>query len=251
MKFFLLATMFLASCAAPRGSTILPERQTEGVWHVIGESGEGRPIRARTAGTGPRRIYLIAGIHGDERPAVKNAERLNILLDTSLPEGTVVRLVEDMNPDGTERSSRGNGRGVDLNRNWPASNFKPHRTRGDQPLSESETAAVHGDLLRFDPTVVIVLHAARGGPFVNFDGPAREEAQLFADAAAVQDGRWHLVADMGYPTPGSLGSWMGGDRKTPILTIELPRGESARETWGALRAGLLAAFAGQPSVAGE
>ena len=31
-------------------------------------------------------------------------------------------------------------------------------------------------------------------------------------------------ADIGYPTPGSLGSWLGVDRGLPVLTIELPPG---------------------------
>ena len=45
---------------------------------------------------------------------------------------------------------------------------------------------------------------------------------------------------MGYPTPGSLGSLVGGDWGLPILTIELERGRDADSAWPEIRAGLLA-----------
>lgn len=45
----------------------------------------------------------------------------------ALVEPTTLRVFEDMNPDGTHASSRFNARGVDLNRNFPASNFRSGR----------------------------------------------------------------------------------------------------------------------------
>ena len=211
-------------------------------WELLGSSRLGRPILVGTFGAGERRVYLIGGIHGDERGGVENAGRLALLLETELPPATSVRFVVDANPDGTATNRRGNAHGVDLNRNWPAANFSPAAERGPEPLSEPESAAVHTDLQAFAPSLVIVLHAARGGPFVNFDGPAREVARAFVEAAAKIDPRWHVVADMGYSTPGSLGSLVGRDWGVPILTIELQRAESGEECWPALRAGLLAAL---------
>src|SRR5688572_11324952 len=35
-------------------------------WRELGRSVEGRPIRARTVGHGPRHVLWIGGIHGDE-----------------------------------------------------------------------------------------------------------------------------------------------------------------------------------------
>lgn len=197
-------------------------------------------ISARTLGSGPTRIYLIACIHGDER------EGLNALADISraLPfTGTSVRLVENMNPDGAAAGTRGNRRGVDLNRNWPASNFAPSRATGPRPLSEPETAAVHDDILRFDPHLIVVLHSARNGPFINFDGPpaARTLADRFAAAAkAAGDPRWRVVPDMGYPTPGSMGSYFGKDRGLVILTVECRRAEPLPPGAGPLVAALQA-----------
>ena len=246
-----LAPFLLLACGAPRAVEAIdpPREPAPPSWSAVGASARGRPILARTRGHGPRRVYVIAGIHGDERPAVENARRLALLFDSDLPTGVAARLVLDANPDGTAARTRGNARGVDLNRNWPARNFEPARRHGPAPLSEPETAAVHADLVRFDPGLVIVLHAARRGPFVNFDGPAQAHAQAFAAAAAALDPRWRVVADVGYPTPGSLGSWLGIDAGVPILTVELPRSEEAEAVWPALRAGVLAALARAPAAA--
>jgi protein MpaA len=38
---------------------------------------------------------------------------------------------------------------------------------------------------------------------------------------------WPARGDIGYPTPGSLGSWLGVDRGLPVLTLELPPGPHA------------------------
>ncbi|MDA1264265.1 MAG: DUF2817 domain-containing protein, partial [Planctomycetota bacterium] len=234
-----LAVGCASTTQASRGPRAAP---VHGEWTEIGRSVEDRPLLARTLGAGSARVYLVAGIHGDERPAIENADRLEVLVATSLPQGVTVRLVRDVNPDGSAVGSRANARGVDLNRNWPARNFTPHASRGPAPLSEPEAAAMHADFLRFDPTLVIVLHAARSGPFVNYDGPARDLAHTFASAARAHDERWRVVADMGYPTPGSLGSWVGNDLGLPILTVELQRAESAESLWPGLRAGIVAAL---------
>jgi len=211
---------------------------------VIGTSVEGRPIEATEYGSGDWRVYLIAGIHGDERPGVENVERMRDLLETESLPNVRLRMVADANPDGTANDTRKNARGVDLNRNWPASNFSSAQGRGSAPLSEPETAAVFADMERFQPDLIIVLHAARRGPYVNYDGPARPLASRFADAAEeVQEG-WHAKGEMGYPTPGSIGSLVGVDRGMPILTVELKRGQESTQAWPSLRAGLKAVLTG-------
>ena len=67
---------------------------------------------------------------------------------------------------------------------------------------------------------MVAVHA----PFacVNFDGPALPWARLVAEASG-----WPVRESIGYPTPGSLGSWLGVDRRLPVLTLELPPGPLA------------------------
>lgn len=197
-------------------------------WMPIGWSCEGRPIEATVFGSGDLRIYLIGGIHGDENEGLVSVDALarSLSLPTGLPAATW-RMVRNANPDGTAANTRGNANHRDLNRNWPARNFAARSTYGTTPLSEPETAAIHQDLLAFRPDVVIVFHSSPRGPFVNFDGPAVHLAEAFTEAARAGDGRWRVVPNMGYPTPGSLGSFIGVDGGVPILTIEFERGHSA------------------------
>lgn len=216
-----LASLVLVAvgCAAPRTTaTVAATPAEDRGWEVIGTSAEGRPVRARSLGRGERRVALIAGIHGDETEGLRHVDELVRLCAEA---DVRVRLFEDISPDGTARGTRHTASGVDPNRNWPAKNFSPAESRGPRPLSEPEVAAAHADLVRFAPELVLVLHSTKRGPFVNFDGPARELAEVFARAAGPP---WKVVADMGYATPGSFGSWMGVDRGVPTLTVELQRG---------------------------
>ena len=58
---------------------------------------------------------------------------------------------------------------------------------------------------------------------VNYDGPAAAWAEAVAAACG-----WPARGEIGYPTPGSFGSWLGVDRGLPILTLELPPGPLAQ-----------------------
>ncbi|MEM1453428.1 MAG: hypothetical protein AAGI22_30270, partial [Planctomycetota bacterium] len=84
------------------------------------------------------------------------------------------------------------------------------------------------------------------GPFVNYDGPADGFARRFAVAAGDP---WRVEPSMGYPTPGSLGTWFGVDRNLPILTIEFDRGCPPEESGPALLRGLEAILRDGPAPA--
>ncbi|MCX5690537.1 MAG: succinylglutamate desuccinylase/aspartoacylase family protein [Planctomycetota bacterium] len=229
---FCLLSCALVGCSAPRVDRALPIGS-------IGISSEGRTLAASTFGHGPRRIYLIAGIHGDEPEGLSALREIRIELSHARhAEHTTVRLLEDLNPDGTVRGSRTSSTRVDLNRAWPASNA-PARS-----VVEPEVAAALSDMERFAPHLIVVLHSARSGPFVNFDGPAEAWAARFVQGAntqlslAGQPARWRVQPEMGYPTPGSMGSFWGKDRSLPILTIEFARGAQAAAVVPALMGGL-------------
>jgi len=234
----LVAALGLVSCASTTSSS-----QPTGLapWRVIGKSREGRPVRRMDIGTGGPRVALIAGIHGNEREGGRHLEEL---LAVIAQQPANVRVYEDANPDGTAANRRTTSTGVDPNRNWPAFNFKADPRRGPSPLSEPAIAALHADLVTFDPQLVIVLHSiSSGGPFVNYDGPAEGFAERFAQAAGEP---WRVKASMGYATPGSLGTWMGIDREVPILTIEFKRGSPPEVTGPPLLRGLEAVLRDGP-----
>jgi protein MpaA len=115
---------------------------------------------------------------------------------------------------------------VDLNRNFASRNWRaehaPGYFPGPAPLSEPETRLLVGLVDAHAPRGVVAVHA----PFacVNYDGPPSAAAWAREVAAACG---WPARGDIGYPTPGSLGSWLGVDRGLPVLTLELPPGPHA------------------------
>jgi murein peptide amidase A len=204
---------------------------------TIGRSVEGRAIEARAFGEGPTRALVHAGIHGDEPGAAAAAERLCARLEAERPAARVV-VVPAVNPDGLSRGAKDNARGVDLNRNFAARSWgqaveKPGYFGGTAALSEPESAALAALLEAERPARIVAIHQ----PFrcVNFDGPARALAEAMAAACG-----WPVVADVGYPTPGSFGSCYGIDRGLEVITLELPRPATGGDLDAALRALLVA-----------
>lgn len=51
---------------------------------------------------------------------------------------------------------------------------------------------------------------------VNYDGDAFEVAQKISDITG-----YPVEPSIGYPTPGSFGTWAGIEKKIPTITLEL------------------------------
>lgn len=239
-----LLLILLGSSLVAGGCASVPRAGDIGTsWEPIDRSSEGRLIEAVTiapsdAGADPPRVLIIGSIHGNEPeglPAIAPLVAALQAAGANAALGASVRVIRDLNPDATVAASRTNSRGVDLNRNFPASNFSPAPDRGPAPLSEPESRALARELETFRPDLVIVFHSIRSGPFVNYDGPAATLAEAFVAATRRSDPRWRVEPSMGYPTPGSLGTFVGIDRRIPILTVEFRRGHDAE---AARRAGV-------------
>ena len=124
-----------------------------------------------------------------------------------------------LNPDGLANGTRTNANGVDLNRNFPAQNWelgeKNEYFGGDSPASEQETKFLVYVIDKYKPDLIITLHE----PYqvVNYDGPAKDIAQKISEITG-----YKTEESIGYPTPGSFGTYCGIEKKIPTITLELP-----------------------------
>jgi protein MpaA len=134
-----------------------PEREQ------LGRSWEGRPIEAvHVAGEGPR-ILVVGCIHGNECEGIE----VTRILARTRPDFDLW-LVHQLNPDGFARRSRGNARGVDLNRDFLAA-------------TQPETRIARRLIERLKPDVTIWFHQPQA--VVRAWGRSRAMARRYAGLA--------------------------------------------------------------------
>ena len=207
---------------------LLVERRDRGVIRhtnsVYGTSLEGLPLTVYLPDSGTTDIVILSSIHGDEaETTVVVSEALRCLPTGDLKNAVILC----GNPDGMLRGTRGNARGVDLNRNFPTSNWSPdpvcYKTRandardialspGTGPASEPETVALLSLIEKLKPRAIVTIHAALA--CIDDSGDSHLGRQL-AERCALP-----LLTEIGYPTPGSMGTWASQQRLN-LVTWEL------------------------------
>jgi murein peptide amidase A len=170
-------------------------------------------------------LLVFAAIHGEEPETTYALSRALRQLAKPLEHAAVVLAA---NPDGLVRGTRCNARGVDLNRNFPSQSWQPNLVTcrstiedpsdvvlspGEHAGSEPETQALLALIAELRPDAVVALHA----PLACIDD-ANDSAlgRRLAERTGMP-----LVRDVGYPTPGSFGSW-GQENGVPVVTYEFP-----------------------------
>jgi len=184
---------------------------------LLGRSADGRPITAIETGDldAPRRTLVVGCIHGNEAAGVVVAERL---AHDPPPHELDLWIIPDLNPDGVAASSRGNGRGVDLNRNFP---YHWHRLygiydSGPHALSEPESRIAERLVIRLNPQISIWFHQHLDLVDQSGGNPAVE--RRFATLTGMRVAR--LLHE-----PGSAVGWENErDPAATAFVVELPAG---------------------------
>ncbi len=185
---------------------------------MLGRSELGRPIVAWHVGDDDmgRTILVVGCIHGNECAGIAVARRLR-----RVSTGGDVWVIPNLNPDGLALGVRQNGRGVDLNRNFP-SEWRATGQRwdpeypGPKPLSERETRIARNLVLRVRPDVTIWFHQPQA--LVRAWGPSVPAARRYARLAGI------AYRSLRWP-PGTAARWQ--NHRFPgaaAFVVELPPG---------------------------
>lgn len=176
-------------------------------------------------------ILFIGVFHGEEpegEPLTNNLIN-EIKKNPDLIKDNKILLIPCLNPDGKQYNTRGNSNGVDLNRNFPTKNWQLSEEKdefysGTAPASEIETKFLIKIIEQHKPDIIITLHTPY--KIVNYDGPAKEIAEKISELNG-----YPVQSDIGYPTPGSFGTYAGIERNIPVITLELPEKTNIDTLW--------------------
>lgn len=205
-----------------------------GSTRVIGYSVQGRPIIAYYFGNGSNTTLFTGGIHGEERSAQQTMQAFADHMmngGSKIPDGRQVVVVPNTNPDGIAANKRNNARNVNVDRNFPSSNWAADidtasgritNGGGTSPGSEPEAAALISLTRQLKPRLSISFHAQGRLVGANQIGMSVNAGNIYA--STVGYGTMYGTAEevMGYPITGEYEDWMGEEMGIAAILIELP-----------------------------
>lgn len=202
---------------------------------TIGYSVNGRPIQAYFYGSGSTTILFTGGIHGTEPSGTYTMQSWASHLDSygyKIPADKQVVIVPNLNPDGIATNQRYNVHGVNLDRNFPTSDWVsdiPIQNGqivpgggGTSPLSEPETKAIAALTASLRPRVMISFHAQGSLVGINEVGDSAAIGSLYASNVGYQKMFYNAEDVMGHDFTGEYEMWIGENLGLPAVLIELP-----------------------------
>ena len=205
----------------------------------IGTSVRDRPIRAYHLGDPSARTkaVVLGSMHGNEKAGISVVDALR----KGKPVGGVdLWVIPTINPDGVAAGTRGNARGVDLNRNfrhaWAPLTGSYYSGTG--PFSEPESRAFKRFVDRVDPTFIVSFHQPLYGV-----GRAGERRPFLR----------RLSKGLGLPVKsfncsgtchGTMTSWFNANHAGTAVTVEFGSSPSQEYLRGKAAAGTVAAVLG-------
>lgn len=162
--------------------------------------------------SGLRKILIVGVVHGDEPQGEYFINEYLSLKRTGLKNS--LYFIPRLN----KNTTRTNFNGVDLNRNFPTKNWiksnKDEYFGGACPASEPETKFLVKLLDKTAFDAILTIHAPY--KIINYDGPAEALASHVSKILG-----YRVESDIGYPTPGSFGTYCGVERNIPTITVEI------------------------------
>ncbi len=218
---------------------------------------------------------FLCGVHGDELPSIYQCIHMvrDVLFDNRKDyKKTRVVIAPLVNPDSffADPPTRQNSNGVDINRNFPTSDFEKlalsswktkynsdkRKFPGHKAGSEIETQFQMMLIDRFKPDKIITIHSPFG--WLDIDAPTGVKRgdepdgyyfqTVFAKSRDValqmsrKSNNYPLINFRVYP--GSLGNYAAKERNIPTYTLELPTSgaHKAHTYWKLIRKALVTAI---------
>lgn len=202
---------------------------------IIGYSVLGRAIYAYRFGNGPSKVIFVGGTHGTEGNTKWLLDSWINELEAKAPNISATRtiiVIPNVNPDGYASGTRTNANNIDLNRNFPANNWKSgvkmptgeylENGGGVQALSEPESSALASFILSENPRMVLTYHSQASLVVANESGDSISAANTYGSSSNYTSlTNSQLGSTFDYDTTGAFEDWLHDKYDIPALLVEL------------------------------
>jgi hypothetical protein len=201
----------------------------------IGTSVQGQGIIGYKFGGGNSTVLYVGAMHGDEGNSKHILDEWINELEANpgrIPSGRTIVVLPLINPDGYSAGTRTNARNVDLNRNFPANNWKSDVVMpsgktlknggGKTPLSEPESKALASYVQSSAPKLTLTYHSQGAVVIANESGNSvsigKEYGSLSGYGFMTNSS---LDGFFPHDTTGAFEDWMHDKLGRSALIIEL------------------------------